>query len=132
MYVAQKGKGSFKNDIPLKVSTTSTLQEAIVAFDPDRENSVLANYINPLHARVRTLRSFGCAIQALGLIAEGKIDAYVYDRPKIWDIEPIGLAITEAGGLILNHDGTPWDGVSPVVVCTAALKPELLSIIEQS
>lgn len=129
-YEARKDKGAFLNGYKLKVSMVEKLDEAVIAIDPAREDSVFPMSCNILHPKIRAYRSFGCAIQTLGLIAEGKIDAYIFDRPKIWDIAAMQLIIEEAGGVVLDQKGNPWKEEQPLLITTKSLQNELVNLLK--
>ncbi len=131
-FIAEKGKGSVRNGRPLQVSKTDQLKTAIIAVDFSRELERLPRYLSALHSHVRIVRSYGCAAHALGLLAQGQIDAYVYDTPKIWDIAAMECVIKEAGGLLFSAKGGGiWQGNGdPIVVCTPGIKKELLALLK--
>jgi myo-inositol-1(or 4)-monophosphatase len=106
-FIGEKGKGATLNHIPLCVSNTRSLQKAVIAIDFSRERNDIPAYVPRLHQSVRVIRSYGCAVHALGLVASGCIDAYLYETPKLWDIAAFACIIKEAGGVILNQQGKP-------------------------
>lgn len=109
LYVAEKGKGSYKNGKPIKVSDATDLVHAMIVLDSSfdgrpREMKIRKN----LEKVVFSDRMFGCAVYTLTHIAEGKMDAsYVYST-KPWDVAAGFILIEEAGGNITSPEGKPW------------------------
>lgn len=129
-YEAYEGKGAFYGGKKLHVSVTSNIEEAVIAVDPAREEDSFPPYINNLHRQIRAFRSYGCAVQVLGYVAEGKIDAYIYDKPKIWDVAAMNLIIQEAGGVIVDHAGNEWKEGLPILASSQSIKSKILKILQ--
>lgn len=131
-FEATKRKGSTYAGKILSVSDTRKLSEAVVAVDPAREHQSVPAYLLSLHKKIRAFRSYGCAVQVLGYIASGKIDAYVYDSPKLWDIAAMHCIIEEAGGLVLDQQGNPWHDGAPLLICTPGIREEILACLRMT
>lgn len=126
------GKGSTFAGKTLHVSDVQSLSKSVIAVDTARSAAVVPSYINNLHKKIRAFRSYGCAIEVLGYIAKGNVDAYLYDTPKLWDIAAMECIIKEAGGLVLNHRGNEWHEEEPLLICTPNIRNELIACIENS
>ncbi len=129
-FIGVKGKGSTYNGRNLRVSNIKNLEEAVVAVDFARNKGSVPQYLDNLHRNVRVLRSYGCAVHILGLVAQGSVDAYLYETPKIWDIAAMQCIIGEAGGVFLKQNGEPWKEGESLVVTTPALASALLVCIK--
>ncbi len=128
-FEGEVGKGSTYKGKAIRVRKTSDLAKAIIAVDVSREHKSLPAYLSTLHPRIQALRSYGCAVQVLGYLARGNIDAYLYDTPKIWDIAAMECIIKEAGGLVLDQNGRPWQDGAPICICTPAIREQLFACL---
>jgi len=131
-YIGQKGKGSSYNGKMLHISKTQSIEEAVVAVDISRAITRIPSYVTHMVASVRGFRSYGCSIQALGLLAKGQIDAYIYDVPKVWDVAAMQCILAEAGGVVTDYNGFPWQEGKPIVASTPGIHTALLDIISLS
>lgn len=97
------GKGAFLNGKRIHVSQRSKLGEAILALGFSKgKDSIdkcleLYQFYGP---RARKLRAMGSAALDMAYIAAGRIDAYIEQGIKIWDIAAGMLILEEAGGKI--------------------------------
>jgi histidinol-phosphatase len=107
---AERGKGAYKNGVPIRVSGVSRLEDAVVSF----ELSEGIERLVPLAERAWHARSFGDFWQHV-LVAEGSVDVAVDAVVKIWDCAPLKLIVEEAGGKFTDLAGRPViDGGSGV------------------
>jgi len=102
LYVAERGRGAYWNEQPLKCSTESLLNRSVLAtgFPYDRataenNNAENARVMIPL---VKGIRRLGAAAYDLCLVAAGVYDAYWELRLAKWDLAAGRLMIEEAGG----------------------------------
>lgn len=112
LFVAERGKGSFLNGVPLKVSATATLAESIFAtgfpynlhLNPDR-------CIDPFLAMLRIgfpIRRMGSAALDLCYTAAGRFDGFFEISLSPWDCAGGVLILEEAGGKVSHWDGAPF------------------------
>jgi len=128
---AERGKGAFRSDGPIrvsgvkkiedatmsigfgqraKVSSVTRLEDAVVSFELSEGIERMA----PLAARAWHTRSFGDFWQHM-LVAEGSVDVAIDPAVKIWDCAPLKLIVEEAGGKFTDLAGRPViDGGSGV------------------
>lgn len=110
MYFAEKGKGAWLNDRPLK-NISQALSEGIATFGCARYNSESTERIfavaKELYLRSLCVRECGSAALDLAAIAAGRNCIYVEMRLQPWDYAAASLVIEEAGGKITQCDGTP-------------------------
>lgn len=116
--------------LPMRVSTTADLAEALVGLDWARDPTLRARTLAAL-ARVaaacRTLRATGSAALGLAYLAAGWLDAYFHLMLAPWDIAAGSLIIRESGGVITTPSGAPWTLGQPAVVASnGALHAKLL------
>jgi myo-inositol-1(or 4)-monophosphatase len=137
LYTAERGHGAHEDGRRLQVSATTRLHGAIVAIgdyavgdDADRKNRtrlILTRYLAEQAQRVRML---GTAAIDLAWVAGGKLDASLTLSNKPWDMAAGALLVQEAGGRVVDRDGTDYSANSAVTVAaTPALTAELLTLL---
>ncbi|OHB25830.1 MAG: inositol monophosphatase [Desulfuromonadaceae bacterium GWC2_58_13] len=113
MFVAEKGKGAFLNDIQIFVSSTGQLSESLLAtgFPYDRKESPVNNYDHFVHFQMaaQACRRAGSASLDLAYLAAGRFDGYWEMKLKPWDVAAGKLLVEEAGGRMSDFDGQPFD-----------------------
>ena len=131
---AQKGKGAFKDGRRLHVRK------------PDMDRLFMMIYLGSastqrafnLAHRVKSCREYGCASIEMSLVAEGQADGYFYEPQhskrgiRVIDIAASYLILLEAGGMITDLDGKPFDmrlDLSERSAFIAASCPEVLAYI---
>jgi len=110
LYFAQKGKGAFLNNQPIKVSQEA-ISECLVAFSTDycKNETCLNNGVEIYKYLVQHSRNVRTTNSLIDLVnvANGKMGACVNLFNGIWDIAATSLIIEEAGGKICSIDGSP-------------------------
>lgn len=118
MYTARKGKGAFCNGAPIKVSGQKDISQSMVLTemgfkkDPEQFNTMLANLRTILTIPVHGIRSPGSAAVNMCLVACGSADAYYHMGIHCWDMAGGAAIVTEAGGVIMDISGGPFDLMS--------------------
>lgn len=108
---AEKGKGAFKNGCGIHVRKPSMDDLFMMIYLGRRSHPDAYD----LAKRVKSSRSFGCASLEMAIVAEGNADANYHHAStyqngiRVVDIAASTLILREAGGDILNLDGTPFD-----------------------
>lgn len=130
---ATEGSGAFANGEPIRVSSTSRLDEAdLCTGGVDwalREGR--SEQLTTLLERVRRHRAFGDFWGAM-LVAQGSMDAMVEFAPlKLWDVAACNKVVVEAGGRATNIDGEHEVAPSPVVTTNRVLHDELLTVLRE-
>jgi myo-inositol-1(or 4)-monophosphatase len=116
LFAAAKGRGATLNGKPLRTSTTDTLADALVAVgfptDIPSQKRSLASW-STFAVQTRSLRRTGSTALNLAYVAAGRFDAYWCLKNYAWDVVAGALLITEAGGVMTNVDGSPFDPFTP-------------------
>ncbi|XP_039900022.1 inositol monophosphatase 2 [Simochromis diagramma] len=118
MYTARKGKGAFCNGSPIKVSGQEDISKSLVltemGFKKDAEQfqTMMANIRNILSIPVHGIRSPGSAAVNMCLVACGSADAYYHMGIHCWDMAGGAAVVREAGGVIMDISGGPFDLMS--------------------
>jgi myo-inositol-1(or 4)-monophosphatase len=115
LFYADRGQGAFLraggSDIPLAVSETPQVEEAIVAtglpYDI-RYTGVNAANITRLVRVAREVRILGAAALHLAYVAAGRIEAFWEPALNPWDLAAGALLVEEAGGRMSHMTGAPF------------------------
>jgi myo-inositol-1(or 4)-monophosphatase len=113
IYFAEKGKGSTRNGEKIVVSPETELKNILAAYSLDYSDEPgktegESKAIQQLVQNIRNLRSTNCLIDFC-YTADGKMGACINQTTKIWDIAGPGLIIEEAGGMVTDILGNPFD-----------------------
>jgi myo-inositol-1(or 4)-monophosphatase len=109
LYLAEAGKGAFKNGEPIPLLKNKGLKESLFAFCVDYTVDVafLNRGIETYKFIVKSSRNIRSTNSLIDFIyvAEGKLGGVLNLYTKVWDISALGLIISETGGLIKNING---------------------------
>jgi myo-inositol-1(or 4)-monophosphatase len=112
LFAAAQGLGATLNDRPLKVSATTSLQQALLAtgFSYDiAERSESSALWTTFNNGTQGLRRAGAAALDISYVAAGRLDGY-FERPvNAWDIGAGVVLVREAGGTVTSLEGDPFD-----------------------
>jgi myo-inositol-1(or 4)-monophosphatase len=109
LYVAEKGKGAYRNDVLMPALAKRVLKDSLVGFGIDfsDDDAVLASGVGMFKnvvAGARNIRSTNSLLDFL-YVAEGRFGAVVNMHTMIWDIAAPQIIITEVGGAMKGVDG---------------------------
>ncbi|KAM3593845.1 uncharacterized protein V6R79_023307 [Siganus canaliculatus] len=134
MYTARKGKGAFCNGAPIKVSGQEDINQSMVLTEmgfksnPENFKTMLANIKTILSIPVHGIRSPGSAAINMCLVACGSADAYYHMGIHCWDMAGGAAVVTEAGGVIMDISGGPFDLMSRrLIVASSKVIAERIS-----
>ncbi len=88
MFYAEKNNGAFFNNQRIRVSKKNNLDECLFAIGKMKKEPDL------------TYRRTGCASLDIAYVASGRLDGYVQENAKLWDIAAGIIIVKEAGGII--------------------------------
>lgn len=158
IFHAVKGQGAFLSTKMepkprrIQVSSTKSLQQAVLTMDPGYGRDVVAVQrfcslqASILNAGVRNVRVLGSTGLVMALTAAGRLDGAFEEGswesglgPKIWDFAAGKLLVEEAGGVTRDLENHNRDDVNEsslditkrsfFCTCTVELASELMSII---
>jgi fructose-1,6-bisphosphatase/inositol monophosphatase family enzyme len=152
LFTAVKGRGAYRNDQPIRVSNATTVQGSLLStnFGHDRSQARLSMQLGAMQRLLQVpchgLRAMGAAAAAMCDAACGRVDAFYEDGIKVcmlytrdltesrfqpWDVAAGAVIVSEAGGVVLDTDGGPFDVMSGRVLAAAtpALGQALASAI---
>lgn len=122
--VAGRGAGCYHNDATARVSETADLAQAYVMtsgvewWPRDLRDLAVAPPF--------TLRTWGDGY-GYSLVASGRVDAMVDPEAAIWDLAPLPVILTEAGGRFTGIDGSPGVHAGSAVASNGHLHDVLLT-----
>jgi len=136
-FTAVFGKGAFLNHQRISTSSTTEIARSSILseFGSDRREQTVKNRTkkirNVLYAGPRCVRTFGCCTFDMCCVAMGRADLYFENGPKPWDSAAASLIVTEAGGVVSDVTGAPFDLYSGRVLAAAntTLASKLVSIL---
>jgi len=122
---AERGKGAWLGEKPIKVSTVDTIEDA--ALSAGNLKTLAAGpawgRYGALVARVSRIRGYGDFLH-YHLLAAGKIDAVIESDVNILDIAALAVIVEAAGGQFTDLDGNPVGlGTTTVLATNGRLHP---------
>lgn len=122
LYAAEVGKGAHCNDRPLKVSTCSSLDKALIAsgFAADRRQRAdfYLYFVKHFLENAQGFRRCGSAAMDLAMLADGQLDAYWEFGLNSWDVAAGALIVAESGGRVGEIGGGPLNLNQPQILAT--------------
>ncbi|XP_034561712.1 inositol monophosphatase 1-like [Notolabrus celidotus] len=118
MYKARRGKGAFCDDEPISVSDVKDINKSIIISEhgtdrsPEKVKKIFSTMQKILCIPVHGLRGSGTAATNMCLVACGAVEAFFEIGIHCWDIAAGAVIVREAGGLLLDVDGGPFDLMS--------------------
>lgn len=133
LYTAISGRGAFLNSAKISTGSTDSLEQALVCLDTayiNSERKKAAETLQKLLPNVKSLRIKGAGALTLCEVAIGRADAYIRMGSSAWDYSAGALILREAGGIVTDINGIPWQLDSKTVF--AAVTKELHGKIMKS
>ncbi|MBN3038206.1 MAG: inositol monophosphatase [Candidatus Omnitrophica bacterium] len=110
LYIAQRGKGAYRNGRKISVSKKK-MEEATMIYDSSirmHKNKMLKG-LGRLTDKVFNVRMFGSTVRSLTYVAEGKAEMEIEFCDKVWDFAAGLLLVEEAQGKATDFSGRPWN-----------------------
>jgi myo-inositol-1(or 4)-monophosphatase len=130
VFSAARSLGAWLNDQRLHTSEAASLDNALLAtgFPADmRGHEYTLDWWRYFSTRTRSLRRTGSTALNLAYVAAGRFDGFWAFDNKPWDVAAGAVLIREAGGIITNVDGSPFNPYMPdAVASNGPLQPVLL------
>lgn len=124
---AERGRGAFLNGEPIRVSSKSRLDEAILSggnLKTLAASSQWANY-GALLQKVNRQRGYGDFVH-YHLLARGALDLVVESDVNVLDVAALSVIVTEAGGRFTDFAGRPVGLATTTVLASNGLLHETL------
>ncbi len=109
LFTAEKGRGSFLNGLPIRVSGVDSMGRSLITTGfPFRKREVIDTYLRIfkcLFLKVSDLRRGGSAAIDLSYVACGRCEGFFEFGLSPWDMAAGALVIREAGGIVSDFGG---------------------------
>lgn len=133
-YFAEKGKGAFLNDKPIRVSEqTKAINACLVTGFPYTYINMSNGPLEIFERFVRKgvpVRRLGSAAIDLCWVAAGRFDGFYEHKLEPWDSAAGYLIVEEAGGKVTDHAGGPFSVYQHKVLATnGKIHDEMVEII---
>jgi len=134
LFFAERGKGAFLNNKPIRVSDNGSVERAcLVTGFPYRWVDVAADPIKVFERFIRMglpVRRLGSAAIDLCWVAAGRFDGFWEYNLNPWDLAAGYLIIEEAGGIVTNFKGEPYSVYDKQTLATNnQIHAEMLKVI---
>jgi len=142
LYLAESGKGAWKNGHSIGVSSSSNLEDQLVVYsfdyspDPLKTKSEM-ELLARLSSNVRNIRSTN-SLYDFCYMTDGRLGAALNQTTKIWDIAAPWLIIRESGGVVTDIDGNEisfdlssrsFDRNYTIVAAGSGIHPSIMKLI---
>lgn len=112
LFYCEKGKGAYLNDAKISVSKNDLKHSVLCAGKGsdtlDRKLCRELMSTLPIELPGLTFRDIGCTAMDLAFVAGGTFEAGIHVGLRGYDFAAGTLLVQEAGGKIINFDGTVW------------------------
>lgn len=139
-YYATKGKGAFKNNLPLKVAykpLKQCLLDGLISSQPEIYSMLFKIYQN-IYPHVAGYRNISSMALDNCLLAENVFNIVTNGHTFIWDIAAVKLIVEEAGGIMVDFQGQSINlnikdpkQAYQIISCHPKLKKEILAFFSQ-
>lgn len=132
MFAAAQGHGAWLNERRLQTSAAQRLQDALLAtgFPPDmRGHERTLDWWRHFSFNAQSLRRTGSTALNMAYVAAGRFDGYFAFDNHVWDVAGATVLVREAGGMVTNVDGSPYDPYTPDALATNGPLHSLLTDI---
>ena len=110
LFSASRGNGAYLNNTRIRVSAREKMDNAILATAfPFRQRGMMGLYtgmFSEVFRKVEDIRRYGAASLDLAWVAAGRMDGYFEIGLKPWDVAAGTLLVREAGGVVVDFEGS--------------------------
>ena len=139
LFWAGRGRGSFLNDLRIKVSAAPKLSASLLVTGFPYDRAERADYYCSFFSKFMRIshdvRRMGAASLDLAWLAAGRTDGYWEFGLKPWDVAAGRLLVEEAGGKVTDFSGRPWkrteDYGAQTLATNGKIHAEMLKIINK-
>jgi myo-inositol-1(or 4)-monophosphatase len=125
LFTAEKGKGAFLNQKPIRVSKVDRLIESMIVTGfpytiRDNPGNAVQHFVNMLMS-AQGIRRLGSAAVDLAYVACGRFEAFWEVTLSPWDMAAGVLLVQEAGGRFTDFHGAPSTVYNKQILATNGL-----------
>ena len=127
---AGRGLGAFRNATPMRVSKVDALGEATLSFNSivTHEQHGFGEQVTALSHMCGRTRGYGDFLSFM-LLADGAVDVVTEPIAKEWDLAPLDVIVTEAGGTFTDIRGERTVRGGNAIATNGLLHDEVLAIM---
>lgn len=133
-FVAQAGAGARINGEPMSVSATPEVLQASLCFDMgyvDEKAGLALDMLRHIWPNVQSFRLMGSAALGIAYAAAGRVDLYFHHSLSPWDIASGLLLVEEAGGVVVDRQGSAADlRTSSIIASNPVLLENFLKVTD--
>ena len=121
LYSAQKGKGAFRNGIPIRVSDTESIRKSMLSSGWPYDKAAVVDaglLMGKMTLECQEVRVLGSAALAVCKVADGSLDGYWEAGLFPWDLAGAVVVLNEAGGVYSSYDGSDFKLASGEIIAT--------------
>jgi myo-inositol-1(or 4)-monophosphatase len=122
LFTAERGYGAWLNGAPLRVSTASTLIDALLCtgfpYSVQHDPGALVALFGEFLKVSRAVRRLGSAAIDLCYVAAGRLDGFWEQSLHPWDVAAGALVVQEAGGCVTDLAGGPYSSRAGNLIAT--------------
>lgn len=136
LFTATLGGGAYLNGVPMRVSSTAALIDALLVtgfpYTVHETGDDLVSLFAAFLSKAQAVRRLGSAALDLCYIAAGRMDAFWEQHLKPWDMAAGALMLAEAGGKVTSLDGNPFDvRKGQLMASNGALHGALIDVVRR-
>jgi myo-inositol-1(or 4)-monophosphatase len=136
LFTATRGGGAYLNGAPMRVSSTSSVIDALLVtgfpYTVHQDRADLVSLFSAFLAEAQAVRRLGSAALDLCYVAAGRFDAFWEQSLKPWDMAAGALMLAEAGGRVTALDGSAFDLRQGQLMATnRVLHDQLLDVVRR-
>ena len=135
---ACRGEGAFLNNVPIQVSSTERMENALAGFGTapydKEEGKRMLDAASRVYSSCQDLRRLGAAALDLVHVACGRLDLFFERSLKPWDYFAGMIIIQEAGGTCTDWNNSRIKKISTSHVCgsNGKLHDNIINILNNS
>jgi myo-inositol-1(or 4)-monophosphatase len=135
LFIARRGEGAYFNGEPIKASKTADLKQSLLVtgFPYDLSGNNNLDHFGAFLFKAQAIRRDGSAALNLAYVAAGRFDGYWELKLNAWDTAAGVLILNEAGGMVTDFDGRPFDiYTGQVLASNGLIHGAMLGVLRES
>ncbi|MGO9481537.1 MAG: inositol monophosphatase family protein [Candidatus Kryptoniota bacterium] len=137
LFSAEKGSGAFMNGKKLDVTSTGTLERALLAtgFPYDIKNNPFncIQHFNEFLTAAQAIRRLGSAALDICYVAAGRMDGFWEVNLHPWDTAAAVLITTEAGGKVSDFTGGKYNIYQKnILLSNGSIHEQMIEVLKRN
>lgn len=137
LFFAERGKGAFLNEKPIRVSPANHLRKSLLvtgfAYDIRTDPINNFNHFINFSMKAQGVRRTGSAALDLCYVASGRLDGFWELKLRPWDTAAGSLILTEAGGKLSDFSGKPFSIYdSEMLASNGKIHREMIDVLQKT